>query len=251
MVTRMGRASLIAAVGLFAWSAGALVDDAPLTLYWFPRPPFYYEEDGRMHGVIVEPTERVLDAAGIPYVWKLMPFSRVLATVRANSERGCGVGWYWSPERARMAQYSPVIYYSREIVAAVRSDVTGGGPASIRDFLGRSDLKFVAKQDFSYGAYVREAIAEMVPRSRILTTPADVPLILKMVQSGRGDFTLAPLEEVEYLLKQEFPDGSLRVQTFYDVPRSEGRHLMCSKSVPAEWMTRIGLAISENRPAPP
>jgi len=234
---------LVIAVCLFAALTPARGEDESLTLYWYARPPFLYEEDGQMRGLLLGPAERALHAAGIPFTWKLLPFSRAQTTVRDDRERGCAVGWFWSPERAEYAQFTPPIYQGQAMVAAVRSDMPAVEPIMIRDFLGAPGLRMVLKHDLYLGIYIHAAVEETLTESQIFRTPVGVSQILKMIESNRGDFTIVPREEMDYLLKTEFSDGKLRILTFSDVPRTEGRHLMCSKSVPADWMARLDAAI--------
>ena len=233
----------LVAASLFAGLATARGEEA-LILYGYARPPFLYEEGGKMHGLLFDPVERAMKSSGVPYTWKVVPFSRAQMIVRDDREKACAVGWFWSPERARYAQFSPVFYHGQTMVAVVRSTMPVAEPIVLRDFLQAPGLRLIRKQDLFLGIYVHAAVEEKLTESQIFRTPVGISLILKMIESNRGDFTIVPKEEIDYLLKTEFTDGKLRMLTFSDVPGSEGRHLMCSKAVPAEWMARIDAAIS-------
>ncbi len=235
---------ILVAVTMVVWLAAARGAEEPLTLYWYERPPLLYEDGGRMRGLMLPALEHVMGRTGIPYIWKMVPYSRAQVTVRDNRERACAVGWFWSPERAGYAQFSPAFYYGQAMVAMVRSDMPVAEPIAVRDFFRMPGLRMIQKQDLFLGAYIHAAVREVLPEGQIFTTPVGISLILKMIESDRGDFTIVPKEEMDYLLKTEFTDGRLRILSFSDVPRTEGRHLMCSKSVPADWMARIDAAIS-------
>ena len=247
----MGIASrLIFAVSLLVWLPAARGEEEALTLYGYARPPFLYEEDGQIRGLLVSPVERAMRSAGIPFTWKVLPFSRAQVAVRDDREKACAVGWYWSAERADYAQFSRVFYSGQAMVAVVRSDMPAAEPITIREFLRAPGLRMVEKQDLYLGVYVHIAVEEMLPKTQIFRTPVGISLILKMIESNRGDVTIVPKEEMDYLLGTEFTDGKLRILTFSDVPGTEGRHLMCSKSVPADWMSRIDAAISAESKVP-
>jgi len=233
---------ILVAASLFVWFAPAWGGAEPLTLYWYDRPPLLYVEDGQMRGLMLAPAERVMRGANIPFVWKVLPYSRAQVAIRDNQEKACAVGWFWSPERAGYAQFSPAFYYGQAMVGVVRSDMPAAEPITIRDFLRTPGLRMIQKQDLFLGAYMHAAVHEILAESQIFTTPAGISPILKMIESDRGDFTIVPKEETDYLLKTAFTDGRLRVLVFSDVPKSEGRYLMCSKSVPADWMARIATA---------
>jgi polar amino acid transport system substrate-binding protein len=241
---------LVIAVILILRFAPAWAEEEPLILYWYARPPLLYQEDGQMRGLMLEPLERAMRSTGIPYTWKLLPYSRAQVTVRDDREKGCAVGWFWSPERAEYAQFSPVFYYGQPMVAVVRSDLPVTEPVTLKDFLRVPALRMLQKQDLFLGIYIHAAVKEALTEDQIFRTPVGISLILKMIESGRGDFTIVPREEMDYLLKTEFADSKLRILGFTDVPRPEGRHLMCSKSVPADWMARIDAAISAETKAP-
>ena len=241
---------IIVAASMISWLAAAWGAEESLTLYGYTRPPFLYEEDGRLRGLLYDPIERVMRSTGIPFTWKVLPFSRAQVTVHDNREKACAVGWFWSPERAEYAQFSPTFYYGQAMVAMVRSDMPAAQPITIKEFLRTPGLRMLQKQDLFLGIYIHAAVEETLTESQIFRTPVGISLILKMIESNRGDFTIVPREEMDYLLKTEFTDGKLRILTFSDVLRAEGRHLMCSKSVPADWMARINAAILAEVKAP-
>lgn len=241
---------LLVAVSVFAWLTAAWGAEESLTLYGYDRPPFLHEENGQIHGLLFDPIDRAMRSTGIPFTWKVVPFTRAQVTVRDNREKACAVGWFWSPERAEYGQFSPTFYYGQAMVAMVRSDMPVAEPLTLREFLRTPGLRMLQKQDLFLGIYIHGAVEETLADSQVFRTPVGVSLILKMIESNRGDFTIVPREEMDYLLKTEFTEGKLRIVGFSDVPRAEGRHLMCSKSVPADWMARINAAISAEVKAP-
>lgn len=216
----------------------------PITLFYYERKPFHYTgADGQVEGLIVGPTLQAFEKAGIPVVWKLMPATRIMATLQANIGEDCAPGWYKTPERESFARYSLPIYSDKPLVAIVRADYPVRQGMTAKEFFLRPQVKLLTKQTFVHGSYLDQIIAAMPPANVVRVTD-DISSIVRMLHYGVGDVVTATQEEAEYYVTDAgYRMNEFRVVTFPDVPAIEKRYILCSRHVSDEVMDKLNAVI--------
>jgi len=79
---------VIAAGGM----AGALAD-APLTVAWREKPPYYYFDNGVAKGFMLERAKQVFAAAGVPARFVNEPQKRIWANFSHGTQNYCSISW--------------------------------------------------------------------------------------------------------------------------------------------------------------
>lgn len=215
-----------------------------ITLYYYDRKPFHYAgADGQITGLVATPTVQVFEKAGFHITWRLMPASRILATIKANVGDDCSPGWYKVADREQYARYSLPIYNDKPLVAVVRADYPVQQGMTAKEFFLRPQVKLLVKQSFVHGSYLDQIIASMPP-ANVLRMSDDISSIIRMLHYGVGDVMTATQEEAEYYLNEAgYRASDFRIVTFPDVPAIEKRYILCSKRVPDDVMGKLNAAI--------
>jgi len=227
----------------FGLSAAAAESTPPIVLHWFPRPPFHYEEQQKLTGLLVEPVLGAFQFAGVAYATENTPATRIFNLIKENHGYDCALGWYKNTEREQFAQFSDPIYHDKALIGVARKDSQIPLTITAKELISTYHVRMVAKQTFSHGAYLDNLLASPSKAIAILRTSGEIPVILKMVQSNRADLALVDAEEVGYMFSHGLDVANFEILHFPDVPPSEFRYLMCSKRVPESVLTRINAAI--------
>jgi len=239
----MGRLIGVLLVMLCCGDGDAFAED-PLVLFFHQRPPYAWaDEANTVKGLVAEPAERALRQAGIDFSWVSMPSARQIETLKTNTVKACGVGWFQLPEREIFARFSAPLYRDRGIVIIAREDDArfNGNPPIDRLF-GDPELILLTKIGYSYGAMLDAKVATLRPRQEKITD--DDSHMLDLLAFDRADYLLMPSEEADYLLHARKDAGSkLATFTFADAPVVEERRLMCSKQVPQSLIDRFDAAL--------
>ncbi|HTH14470.1 MAG TPA: transporter substrate-binding domain-containing protein, partial [Spirochaetia bacterium] len=122
-----------------------------------------------------------------------------------------------------------------------RAAVGLGNPVRL-DALLASGLTLGVKGGLSFGAVLDQKIRTqgLVP----IETIADLPQLLKMVQSGRMDYTFLSQEEAEYLLRKDPSLAQGLVLTrLSEAPPGNQRYFLYPKSFYPALLDRIDAAI--------
>lgn len=217
--------------------------EAPLTIYYFPRPPFYVTDaDGRATGRLVDLTRAIMARAGIRCRFVAVPSKRALLLLRQGAA-GCGVGWMRTPEREAFVVFSRPIHRDAPLVALMRPERAAQLPpgTSLAGLLS-SGLVLGVIDGFSYGHQVDRMIARANPARQVVT--GEVVRLMRMTIARRCDWLLADRREAQWQLGHD-PDlaRGLRMVDLADAPPGNLRHLMCSPDLAGEMMERIDRAI--------
>ncbi len=233
----------------------ALVPAAPasgrektLTVLVFHRPPYYIVENGRpVGGILVDITRQTLTAAGIPYVLVEAPPKRILKTIEGTREYACSVGWFKTVERERFARFSDPIFVGQPMGAVMRPELATTLPANpvIGDLTGK-DLRLGLRGGFSYGEWLDAELAGNRGSTDLSVT--ENAQLLEMIARNRIDYTVIDPEEYAWLASQNkaFQTDTTFV-AIHDIPPEVPRHLMCSRCVPPEVISRINAALARLR----
>lgn len=230
---------LAAAVGSAGWAQA----QEPLTLYYFPRPPFYTTDaQGQAGGPLVDLARAIMTRADLAHRWVSMPSKRVLLQL-GQGDPACGVGWIRTPERETFARFSRPILRDAPMVALARPATAQGlpTPATLAGLL-TSDLVLGVIDGFSYGPEVDALIARHHPPRQPMT--GEVSRLMYMTAAGRCDWMLLNRQEALWQMANDPALGrGLRALELADAPPGNLRRLMCAKSLAAATMERIDRAI--------
>jgi uncharacterized protein (TIGR02285 family) len=219
-----------------------------VTVYFSERPPFSIVEG--QTGILVNLAKVILAEAGVRARFIELPSNRVLDLLRSEPTDALGVGWYKIPEREVWGRFSVPIYQEGPLVAVVNSRAASGLGNPVRlDALLASGLTLGIKGGLSFGAILDQKIRTqgLVP----LETIAELPQLLKMVQSGRMDYTFLSQEEAEYLLRRDATLAQgLVVTRIAEVPPGNLRYFLYPKSFDPALSDRIDAAIERVKASP-
>lgn len=213
-------------------------------LSFFDRPPYYYVENNRPHGFLLERAERILTMAGISYELIELPQARIQAIIAGNKERHISIGWFKNPERESISQFSLPIYRNKPQVVLVQAKRLKEFQAlgTFAALSARKTYTAGALEGFSYGPYIDGFLASMGDRvDRAAVSP--VRNLLKLA-AGRFDFILVDQEETSALLGLAgLSTDDLAVVQFPDIPAGNLRYLWCSMLISKDEVGRINGAI--------
>lgn len=238
-----------AVLGLVLAAGPAVAQTAPaetdLTVLWTERIPFQYTgEDGKAWGLLVDIGRKVLGKAGLSYTEVMLPANRVIMEITRNETPACAIGWYMSPERAAIAQFSKPVYKDLPLRGVFRAAVDVPPQVSAATALTGMNMRILLKQGFAYGPYLDALIAK-APAERLQRVTGEVPNLLKMIAADRADVVLLAQEEIDFYSKTD-PNfaRNFKVKAFKDSPEADRRFIMCSKRVSADTMNKLNAAIA-------
>jgi uncharacterized protein (TIGR02285 family) len=251
----MRRTPSLVFASLIVWTLLALparAQDAPLTVLVFHRPPYYVVENGpRFGGFLIDFTRKVLEMAGIPFVFEEAPPRRILKTLEDGERLVCAVGWFQTSDRDTYASFSDPIYTGRPMGIAVRTQARGQLPKDpTADALLASGMRLGLRHGFSYGNGLDAKLS--AHRGATDFSVAENDQLLEMIARGRIDYTFIGPEEYDWLTAKN-PDlrRDTRFVALGGMPPDTPRHIMCSKILAPERMARINAAIKALGPATP
>ncbi len=237
---------LIAAGG----TANALAD-APLTVAWREKPPYYYFDENKVaKGFMLERARQVFAAAGVPAVFVNEPQKRIWANFNHGTPNYCSISWYRLPEREAVAQYSLPVHadlpHAVLAVPAVADRIRSH--QNLKALLSDKSLTLGVIDGVSYGPELDALIASS--KNRIMRRTVETSAMFRMVAFGRADYLFVDREDWNYL-RLKFPElQSLVLIDVADMPPGLKRHIVCSRDVPPETMDRLNRAILARNDTP-
>ncbi|WP_243313079.1 substrate-binding periplasmic protein [Fundidesulfovibrio agrisoli] len=237
-----GLAVCLASLGLHPAAAAQ-----PITVLTFERPPYYtLGSNGYPQGFLLSLTDRILREAGLLPEYVDMPSRRILMELAEAKTLTCAVGWYMTPERTRIAEYSYPIYQDAPLMALFREGYQGlpDGPATLRGLAAMPDLVFGLNEAFSYGPEV-DALLEKMPRPPVRVNGTQVQLV-RMLHASRFDVMLVNPEEIDALSNESGVNPfTLRIVPLADLRKGRLRYLLFNKSVDPAVLRRVNRAIEK------
>ena len=209
------------------------------------RPPYMVAMPGGMpSGLTGTPTVNAFKAAGIPVNWQNLPTNRQLLMIHDATALNCAVGWFWTAEREGFAKFTKPIYRDKDWMVLANTALAARGDTSLHELLQRPETRIIVKDNYSYGAELDKLLAPRKATLAISTASAG-----KMVQSiskGVVDMMFISEDEGKYVMAHHpvAETSNLRLLHFKDMPHGPERHIMCSKSVPDDVITRLNKAIA-------
>lgn len=226
-----------------------------ITLHFRENPPFSHgTPDGRIVGLLVSPTLRAFEMAGIPIVSTITPIPRILQTLKNNSGLDCSPGWYSTADRQTFARFSLPIYTDKPLVGLVRSSFDVKPGVKVSELLAKPGIRLAVKIGFTLGPVIEEIVKRM-PSNQIRSVASDIPTMIQMVAHDRADLIIMAEEEVSVLITEAglSPDD-FQVLRFPDAATGFNRYVICSLEVPDRIMRSLDDAIrilssgTSNRP---
>lgn len=216
----------------------------PIKLFYNDRPPYLVPApDGSASGLTGTPSGQAFITAGVPFVWAKMPTNRQLLSFKKGEAAECGIGWFRNPERELFAKFTKAIYRDKPTVALARNGFTVKPGTRLEDVMASKSTHILAKDNYSYGAYIDGLIARLKPK--VIHTTSENSLMVEMIRMGRADFMFVAEEEASFLVEEAGASAKdFHLIRFPDMPDGERRHIMCSKHVPDEVIQRLNKAIS-------
>ncbi|WP_051293524.1 substrate-binding periplasmic protein [Pseudoduganella violaceinigra] len=236
---------LVAAGG----AAGALAD-APLTVAWREKPPYYYFENGVAKGFMLERAKQVFAAARVQAQFVNEPQKRIWANFAHGMQNYCSISWYRLPEREAVAQYSVPIHADQPhavlAVPAVAARIKSH--TNLKSLLADQTLTLGVIDGVSYGPELDALIAGS--QNRIMRRTVETAAMFRMVSVGRADYMFVDREDWNYLRVNHPELRTLVLVDYSDMPPGLKRHIVCSRDVPTETMERLNRAIAARNDTP-
>jgi len=216
----------------------------PVALLFNERPPYQIlTADGVLYGLTATPAIQAFKAAGIPMALKKIPTNRQIAVVKEATGRDCAIGWFKNPEREQFAKFTRPIYYDKPTVLLAGRHFAAARNETLKSLLSRKDVHVLVKDRFSYGPYIDGLLTALKPPT-VSTTNENIQMV-EMIKANRADFMFAAEEEAQYLIEQAgFDPADFRVIRLADMPAGERRHIMCSKLVEDDVISRLNAVIA-------
>lgn len=217
-----------------------------LAVYYFERPPYYFTDQGRATGFLIELVREILKDAGIEASYRMMPPKRIIAEIKDRKNFACSVGWFKTPEREEFANFALPIYQNRPIVALTtrHNKQLFESYTTLKEIFYERSLKVGIINSFSYGVYIDQLINDFSPEMEKVT--GNQLQLIKMLSAGRITYMLIAPEEIEALVYS----AGLRAESFVaislsDIASGNMRYIMCSKGVDDNVIDRINLSIQK------
>ncbi len=234
-----------------AGSTASALAQAPLTVAWREKPPYYYLDENKVaKGFMLDRARQVFAAAGVPAVFVNEPQKRIWANFSHGTPNYCSISWYRLPEREAVAQFSVPLHadlpHAVLAVPAVAARVRSH--PDLKALLSDKSLTLGVIDGVSYGPELDARIA--ASKNRIMRRTVETAAMFRMVAFGRADYLFVDREDWNYL-RLKFPElQALELIDFADMPPGLKRHIVCSRDVPAETMERLNRAIQARNDTP-
>lgn len=226
-------------------ASAALAGEPDIVVLYRDKPPYFYTQDGRPAGFLLERTMEMFKRAGLPVRFEEAPVKRITMLVQNSPTPVCSPGWYKLPEREEYARFSLAIHEDKPhllLVGAHAADKMRTAK-SLQEVLANPQLKVGKVSGASYGAVLDAMIAAaaQVPMDSTVS-----PLgMAKMIGAGRADYMFIDEEDYKYLNRRGDVDAEGMVPLrFHDMPPGLKRYIMCSKSVSPQALARLDHAIA-------
>ncbi|GGX33975.1 substrate-binding periplasmic protein [Undibacterium squillarum] len=229
-----------------ASAQGVKADNGTITLHYYNRPPFLYQDAaGHVKGILAERAEKVMQQAGIHYRWENTPVTRILYHLEHSKRHDCAPGWYFSAEREKFAWYSKPVYRDLPVVVISRAQPFSAAPGNLASILNTPGVRILLKRGLLHNSELQEQLRKPMA-AKIETTVAEMPVMLGMIENGRADLTIVTQEEASYYASlPQWSGRQLKISKIPGLNTADARYILCSKTVPAELMQKINTAIDK------
>jgi len=215
-----------------------------MTVAWRDKPPYHYIEGGVAKGFLLQRAEEVFAAAGIPARFVNEPQKRIWANFHHGATNYCSLSWYRLPEREAVAQYSLPIHTDppQSVLISPKAVKEVKAHPTLASLMADEQLTLGVVDGVSYGPELDGMIRSS--HNQIMRRTVEATSMMKMLAVGRASYMFVDREDWEYFRRH---DPALQVMVRYDFPDMPvglKRHIVCSRDVPPEIMSRLNAAIT-------
>lgn len=226
--------------------SAAMAKEHVLVVLYRDKPPYFYTQDGRPAGFLLERTMEIIKRAGLQATYEETPIKRITMQIQNSPAPVCSPGWYKLPEREAYAKFSIAIHEDKPHLVLAGAHVADQMRAtkSLREVLANPSLKIGKVSGISYGTELDTMISSAAQEAMDSTV---TPLgLAKMIKARRADYMLIDEEDYKYLNARGDVDAEGLVPVrFSDMPPGLKRYIMCSKNVSAKTMAKLDRAIAQ------
>jgi len=140
-----------------------------LTVSYLERPPYYFTENEKAGGFLIDLSGKIFKKAGIEVEFVEMPPKRIMAEIKRKDNFHCSVGWFKKAERERFAKFSRPIYQNKPIVilTAKKNEALFSKYKTLKEVFSDKSLLLGVMADFSYGEYIDNLIEKASPQKHV------------------------------------------------------------------------------------
>lgn len=237
---------LVAWLVFIAFVPSAMATEHGVVVLYRDKPPYFYTQDGRPAGFLLERTMEMFKRAGLQASFEEAPLKRITKVIQTSPTPVCSPGWYKLPEREEYARFSLAIHEDKPHLVLAGAHVADQMRAtkSLREVFANPNLKVGKVSGISYGATLDSLFAGAAQEAMDSTV---TPLgLAKMIKAKRADYMLIDEEDYKYLNARGDVDAEGLVPVrFSDMPPGLKRYIMCSKSVSPKTMAKLDRAIAQ------
>ncbi len=155
----------------------------------------------------------------------------------------CVSGWFKTPDRQAYGKFSDVVYRDAPFVVLTQKNNSAVlHQKSVKSLLADAELRFGAKQTFSYGAQFDRMFRNA--KTIIVSTPSEMLDMLDMLAKGLFDYTLVDQIESEEISRlSEELGGQIVSIRMPDMPPPQARYLIFTQQVDDSLIDQINGAI--------
>ena len=240
---------------LFLWSplSSANTNNLPAEFIFIERPPYTYQQNGRLQGVLVDIMRANLTSVSFAYKELLVTNWSDILTMLKREKTMCTVGAYVTDERLKFYKYSaPILEESGYVAVANRRLVEAFGTSVSLKTLYTSDFVFGFQKGFSYGETIDtlfiDADINKVELSFILLKQGQHTErhIFTLVNRGQIDyFFMNPIEFHWNIKKQESNKNNIVALNLSPSVPVNARHLMCHKDFPDAYLNEFNRLLGQ------
>lgn len=236
------RCKYFLALGLIA--TGMAQADDLITLHFYERPPYMMKDGNGATGITASAAEAVFSKADIAFKWQITPAKRQLILLKEDGGQDCGLGWYKTLEREKFGKFTAPISRDHPTVALLRSGYTPPSQ-SLAAIVVDPKVRILMKEGLTYGQDVIRIMSHPNVKANVQKVTGEQTQLARMIAGARADFMFSPQEESRMLVtSKETGPYSLKVFTFSDVNVGETRHILCSKKVSDEVISKLNTALA-------
>ncbi len=217
-----------------------------LTVFYYDRPPFFGDVDGKPAGLLIDTARQRLETARIRYRFVNVPVVRFFEELKKPGN-ACVLGALRTKEREATYTYADDFIYRdlpfQIIINRAKREALPVRP-TIRQIL-ESDLRLGLSEGYVYGEWLDGKLAEHSPPLYRVNVGNQSERMHLMLVAGRFDYMFSVAEEARYVVTRTAENREhLTTVEIADAPQGNRRYLLCSKGIDGALMRRINDAVA-------
>ncbi|MFW5498195.1 MULTISPECIES: substrate-binding periplasmic protein [unclassified Maridesulfovibrio] len=217
-----------------------------ITVGYIELPPYYYTNDQQKpEGILLHLTKKIMERAGCKCKYMSMPSKRILHTIKKGG-LFASIGWFKTPDREEYANFSLPIYENKPILVLLRRENREqfSKYKTLEELLKKSRYKTGLIAGHSMGGYI-DYLLQKHPKSFHALSGTTEQLV-RMLHDKRIDFCLlAPVEIAKIIRQSPYKEDDFYLMSMSDIIKGNTRHLIFSKDVSNDTISKINAAITE------